>query len=260
MSRNTRRSFYRFTVAVLVITGLAIGYWFVKQFEIVDDREVTFSRYPAFGIELPTDYTIHGIDVSRYQKSINWMMVQKMQVQDVKLGFAFMKATEGIGLVDEQFRRNWRKAKEAGLVRGAYHFFIPSKSGKAQAENFIATVNLAPGDLPPVLDVETLSGASVDELRNNVKEWLETVEDYYGVQPIIYSNAAFYTNYLDQKFSHYPLWVAHYLQRQQPRVNRPWLIWQHNEAGRVNGISTGVDFNAFNGDSAAFKALLIKGG
>jgi len=56
-----------------------------------------------------------------------------------------------LGNEDAFFQRNWKKSKNAGLVRGAYHFFLATKSGKAQAENFINSVELSPGDLPPVL-------------------------------------------------------------------------------------------------------------
>ena len=83
-----------------------------------------------------------------------------------------MKATEGLSFVDDQFARNWRKSRQAGIIRGAYHYFIGYKSGKEQAQNFINTVTLSPGDLPPVLDVETMSGSNVAELQKNALEWL----------------------------------------------------------------------------------------
>ncbi|MCG7859957.1 glycoside hydrolase family 25 protein, partial [Flavihumibacter sediminis] len=101
---------------------------------------------------------IHGIDVSKYQQRINWEAVKAMRAEDVKIGFVFIKATEGLGNMDQQFRRNWKYAREAGLPRGAYHFFIAPKSGAEQAENFIRRVELEKGDLPPVLDVEQTYG------------------------------------------------------------------------------------------------------
>ena len=58
-------------------------------------------------------------------------------------------------------------------------------------------------------------------------------------------------------FDDYPLWVAHYLQPHQPRISRDWAFWQHSEQGHVNGIFSKVDFDVFNGDSTAFKALLV---
>lgn len=218
----------------------------------------SFIHYPAFGISLPARYGIHGIDLSRYQKTVGWKLVQEMTVQDVKIGFVFIKATEGINGIDGQFRRNWLQAKKAGLPRGAYHFFIASKSGKAQAEHFIETVALKPGDLPPVLDVEQVNGVSSTLLQQRVADWLCAVEKAYGIKPIIYTNVVFYETFLAGRFDNYPLWVAHYFVKDKPRIKRQWHFWQHSESGHVNGIDTFVDFNVFNGDSAAFKQILLQ--
>ena len=172
--------------------------------------------------------------------------------------FGFIKATEGVENEDEQFNANWQSAKDAAIIRGAYHFFVPSKSGKLQAQNFISTVQLSKGDLPPVLDVEQLNTTSVTKLKQGVSDWLVAVEAHYKVKPIIYTNASFYDNFLGKQFDGYPLWVAHYLVKDKPRILRTWTFWQHNEIGHVNGIENFVDFNVFNGDSTAFKQLLIK--
>lgn len=234
----------------VVILGVVIYDWWQA-------RNTNFIKYDAFGIEIPTNYRIHGIDVSKYQQRINWESVKEMQVEDVRIGFAFIKATEGINHRDTYFKRNWRQCKDVMLARGAYHFFIGTKSGKTQAEHFINHVELESGDLPPVLDVEQSNGVSGDKLRERVKEWLITVENHYGTRPIIYTNVDFYKFYLKGEFDDYPLWVAHYLQKQKPRIYRNWQFWQYSELGRVNGILSKVDFNVFNGDSSDFKKLLI---
>lgn len=217
-----------------------------------------FIRYPVFGISLPSGYAIHGIDVSHYQSVIDWEDVKAMQVKKINIGFSFIKATEGTDDVDERFKQNWRGAKKAGIVRGAYHFFNPYRNGKVQAQNFIKTVDLKPGDMPPVLDVEDAGRLSKDVLQQRVGEWLTAVEIRYGIKPVIYTGADFYKSYLEGRFDDYPLWVAHYLVKDKPRVSRQWHFWQHNESGRVNGINAYVDFNVFNGDSTAFAKLLYK--
>ena len=217
-----------------------------------------FVRYPAFGISMPVNFAIHGIDVSRYQDNIDWKAVSSMQDKEVKIGFAFIKATEGLDRVDGRFRQNWFKAKQTSLPRGAYHFFISSKSGKAQAENFIETVALKKGDLPPVLDIETANGASVSDIQQRAKDWLERIESHYKIRPIIYTNVDFYKNFLKEKFDDYPLWVAHYYVKDKPAINRNWTFWQHNEKGRVNGVDAYVDFNVFNGDSTDFRRMLLQ--
>jgi len=229
----------------------------VVVYEWWTNKEGKFVHYEEFGIEVPVNYEIHGIDVSKYQRQINWEAVRKMEVGNIRLGFAFIKATEGLGNVDSQFRRNWKKAKEVGMPRGAYHFFLATKSGRRQAENFIRTVKLEPGDLPPVLDVEQTYGVPTTKIQKEVQEWLDVVEEYYGVKPILYTNVVFYERYLGEKFDRYPLWIAHYLQKERPRIGRDWHFWQYSETGNVNGVHGKVDFNVFRGDSSDFRRLLI---
>ncbi|MBN8673771.1 MAG: glycoside hydrolase family 25 protein [Chitinophagales bacterium] len=256
MTARQKKKFIRFIVVLVILMGMAAGSWMFFQWSSY--RKAKFTRYPEFGIAIPTTYAIHGIDVSRYQHMIAWEEVKAMKVKDIQLGYAFIKATEGIGNTDPQFKRNWKKARANDIIRGAYHFFIPSKDGRLQAENFIDKVELESGDLPPVLDIEQLNGTSPAQLKRELMEWLTVVENHYGVKPIIYTNVDFYKRNLGSDFDSYPLWVAHYYQEQQPRINRGWTFWQHNDAGNVNGITSRVDFNVFSGDSVEFRNLLIK--
>lgn len=253
--KKTQTLGWKILLATLLLSIIGMIGW--RGYEWYIERKARFVRYDAFGTDVPTNYQIHGIDVSKYQEFIDWENVRGMEVEKIKIGFAFIKATEGNGNKDLQFTRNWKKAKEAGITRGAYHFFLATKSGRTQAENFIDNVTLEQGDLPPVLDVEQTYGVSETKLRERVKEFLLIVENHFGVKPIIYTNVDFYTQYLEEGFDQYPLWVAHYLQKERPRIFRPWQFWQHSETGRVNGIFSRVDFNVFNGDSSDFRKLLI---
>ena len=253
-SRRKKKPF-RWLIFFTLIVLIAFAGW--KGYQWLKYRKAKFTQYQEFGIPIPGEYSIHGIDVSKYQDIIAWEEVKAMKVNDIQVGFAFIKATEGIGNTDPQFRRNWKKAGTNDIVRGAYHFFIASKDGKMQAENFIKRVELKAGDLPPVLDVEQLNGTRPEALRKEVKKWLETAEYYYKARPIIYTNVDFYTNYLGSEFDKYPLWVAHYYEEQQPRIKRNWDFWQHNDQGNVNGIIPKVDFNVFYGDSIEFRSILV---
>lgn len=245
----------------LLLAGIGISIGVMLTLWVYEwwlSREAHYTRYDEFGIEIPNNYSIHGIDVSKYQRVIDWTSVKAMEVDDVRLSFAFIKATEGNVNEDRFFKRNWKRARLAELTRGAYHFFIATKSGKTQAENFISSVDLEPGDLPPVIDIEQSYGVAVPKLRERLREWLLTIENFYGVRPIIYTNVDFYQRYLDEEFDDYPLWVAHYIHRGKPRIYRDWHFWQYSETGTVNGIVSKVDFNVFNGDTMAFRELLKK--
>ena len=197
-------------------------------------------------------YSVHGIDVSAYQGRIDWPRVAQQRVR-----FAFIKASEGGGLRDARFARNWREARAAGILSGAYHYFQPNRDGGQQAALFIATVPLHPGDLPPVLDVEAPRFHDVAAMRREVKQWLQAVEAHYQVRPILYSNYAFYRRYLAGHFDDYPLWLAHYEVARPTLPAGRWIIWQHSDEAYVPGIRGAVDFNVFQGSYAALQALRI---
>jgi len=244
---------------ILLLGGFALILYFTLLNKWQQQQEDTISsvRYEAFGIQLPPGYTIHGIDVSVHQGPVHWPSVYGMKEEKTRMGFVFMKATEGLNDTDKRFHKNWTDAKEAGMVRGAYHFFLATKSGKKQALQFIQQVALKRGDLPPVVDIEKLYGVKPALMRERLKEWLKEIESYYRVKPIIYTYADFYERYLGNEFKQYPLWVAHYFQPEKPRINRSWQFWQHSEQGSINGIRSKVDCNVFNGDSIKFKQILL---
>ena len=254
--KTERKKWWLIPVIILFLLCVYIGvmYWWQQR----QPPKAPFAMYPGFGISLPLGYQIHGIDVSLYQQSVYWPAVKNMEVQSVKIGFVFIKATEGLRNTDKQFKRNWQNAKEAGIPRGAYHYFLATKDGKLQAQNFIKTVKLQSGDLPPVLDIEELYGVPPVIMQQRITAWLQTVETAYHVKPIIYTSADFYQRYLGDAFNQYPLWVAHYYSQNYPRIKRDWWFWQHNDAGKINGIGSSVDFNVFNGDSVEFKKILMK--
>lgn len=217
-----------------------------------------YITYNAFGIAVPGNYTIHGIDVSAHNQKIGWKAVKQMNIKGISINFAFVKATEGLEDVDKRFSYNWQKLAEHNITKGAYLFFLATKSGKLQAENFIKTVTLQKGDLPPVVDIEELYGVKPDSMRLRLLECLQTLENHYGVKPIIYSYVNFYEKFLGEPFNDYPLWIAHYFEPYKPRITRKWHFWQHSEKGRVNGIRGKVDFNVFYGSQQEFNNLLIQ--
>ncbi len=196
-------------------------------------------------------YAVHGIDVSHYQKKIDWPVVAGQEIQ-----FAFIKATEGRSFKDSTFIYNWSSCKEVGVLRGAYHFFHPTIPVNAQVKNFIKTVQLQPGDLPPVLDVEVANRKKPEEVRAAVHKWLRLVEQHYKVKPILYTYSDFYDKYLCDHFEDYPLWIARYTYEKPLLKNdRQWDFWQYGNRGRLEGIEGHVDFNVFSGSRRELEQL-----
>lgn len=195
-------------------------------------------------------YDIRGIDVSRYQKELNWA---KLKEQD-RLHFIFMKATEGRSYVDPTFRTNWPKAKAHDLIRGAYHFYRPGQSALWQARHFTQTVTLRAGDLPPVLDVEEIQRVPREQVIREVGKWLDLVEQHYGIRPIIYTSQHWHQAYLGDAFPKHHFWVARY-SRCQPRGK--WTFWQYSSSLSVPGIQERVDGNVFIGTRWALESLCL---
>jgi lysozyme len=221
-------------------------------------EDKNYRTYESFNIKIPKKYTVHGIDVSYYQGKIDWQKVKAMKEDDVHVTFAFIKATEGLLNVDPYFLRNWREAPKAGIKVGAYHFFRPKRSGLWQANFFLQTANFEKGDLPPVVDIESLDGVSSEKMRKELNSFIIQIEEKTKVKPIIYSGLKFYQDNLMGFYDDYPFWVAHYHQPKLKLATDTWKFWQHSDKARINGINHVVDFNAFNGDSLAFTKILIK--
>jgi len=242
------------------LLGLLLGGIYYLRHQVQLNRYArrawaTFTKNDLTGREktpLLAGYSVHGIDVSAYQGRIDWPTVARNRVR-----FAFIKASEGATLRDPRFARNWREARAAGVLRGAYHYFQPNRDGQLQADLFARTVPLAPGDLPPVLDVEAANFHDVAVLRREVARWLRLIEAHYGVRPILYSNHSFYQRHLAGHFDDYPLWLAHYEVERPSLPRSKWIIWQHSDEAYVPGIRGVVDFNVFQGNFEALQALRV---
>jgi lysozyme len=200
-------------------------------------------------------YPVKGIDVSRYQGKIDWP-----KVRGSGLKFAFIKATEGLTLIDTTYVANWAGAGNAGISRGAYHFFRPSMDGQKQAVHFLKQVKFNKGDLPPVLDLESTDDRPASEVRKEALKWLRHVEAQTGMKPIVYTLPHFAASYLNNELSEFPLWVVS-LKWWEPEPSKgwdKWTFWQHSHTGGVAGIKGNVDLNVFNGSFADFEALKRK--
>lgn len=202
-----------------------------------------------------TDFEVHGIDVSHHQKYINWNNVKAESID-----FVFMKATEGKHFRDPMFTYNWQSAKEQNIARGAYHFYRPSVYSHIQAAHFIRTVQLSPGDLPPVLDLEKSDNRSKAIIIKGVRNWLNIIESHYGVKPIIYVNKDWYRKYIAGNFDDYVVWIAAYTTYPRPRLSdgKQWDFWQYTDRGQIDGINGKVDLNVFSGSKQDFQQFLMQ--
>jgi|ERR1044072_858392 lysozyme len=198
-------------------------------------------KLPAKGI------TTKGIDVSHYDESIDFAALKAA-------GFVFVscKCTEGVSVVDARYKTNKAKAKAAGLLFGAYHFFRPGLDPMKQAQHFLAHADIKPGDMIPMFDWEVTQGPG-DVFK--AKIFLGAIEAAIGKKMIIYGPPYMLEDFrLPKEFKDYPLWIADYGSPQGPRVPAPWTFWsfwQYTDKGSAPGIpAPDEDMDLFNGPAS----------
>lgn len=241
--RNSGIMHWIFTAIGAVAILAFFYYFFIRPYSY---RWKPCYGYKGYGVCLPVNFKVHGIDVSHHQGTINWEAVKATEKQKYPIRFAFMKATEGGDYKDRRFAENFRQAREVGLIRGAYHFYNPNSEPIRQADFYISQVKLEKGDLAPVLDIERKPRDKA-KLQADLVKFLNRLEQHYGVKPIIYTSYKYRARYLDApEFAKYPLWIAHYYV-DSLSYEGPWQFWQHTDYGTVPGIDESVDLNVFNG-------------
>lgn len=183
---------------------------------------------------------------------------------DYPISFVFIKSTEGASVQNKYYLSDYTQARHHGFKVGTYHFYSTKTYAASQAMYFIKNSRYNPGDLPPVLDVEpspqqvaAMGGANA--LLGSVRKWLELVEKYRGVRPILYVSQTFVNRYFLSKYKdgeylkkNYKVWIARYGEY-KPDVHL--CFWQLSPDGRVAGITGEVDINIFNGYADSFKAF-----
>lgn len=195
-----------------------------------------------------------GIDVSHYQGRIDWKAVRNTG----KVLYAYVKATESTGLVDETYAYNIREAHNAGIPVGCYHFFSPTTDANEQLKNFMNTVKLEGQDLVPMVDVELRGKSPLPQFIQRLRTFIQGIEKHYKVKPILYTSVNFYNKYLAGHFDDYVYMIARYAEEiPQPDRGCRFGLWQYSASGRINGIHGAVDCSCFV-DHYDLKDIIIK--
>ncbi|MCX6116997.1 MAG: GH25 family lysozyme [Proteobacteria bacterium] len=192
-----------------------------------------------------SDFPILGIDVSHHQGEIDWTKVRKDHIR-----FAYIKATEGGDFKDPKFLQNWREAKTAGLRVGAYHFFTLCRPVEDQIANFLTTISFEDDSLPPALDLEFLGNCkdSIQKvtLPSDIEIFINAIKQKFGKDPVLYTTYEFYDAHLrSSSLKLNNVWIRSIFGF--PDEDPKWILWQYANRGRIKGIDTPVDLNAYRG-------------
>lgn len=221
-------------------------------------RTATVLAMISLGVQIPARVDavtpIPGIDIAEYQKTIDWAEVGNSDVR-----FVIMRATKGLDYVDAKYAINSTGATAEGIKWTAYHYALPSgKQGDAasQANFYVETAGLKPGNMLPVLDMEVTGGLGKGRLEDWTAQWLNRVYHLTGAKAIIYTSPSFWKSYLGDstRFSShgYKLWLANWGVKKPdvPAGNwsgNGWTFWQWTDCGSVVGITGCVDKDRYNG-------------
>lgn len=236
--RNNNRIWWWVTaafVALVVILVIDLKPW-RKQHAAVNDQ------WPYYDMTKGT-YTkdFDGLDISRHQGKIHW---DELVEENQQLRFVYIKATEGSSLVDPFYKRNFKAAKERGLLVGSYHFLTNRTSMERQVDNFLSSIDLNQQDLLLLVDIEKdgTRNWKRDIIQKNLAEFIRLVKERTGHSPMIYTNESYYYLNLYPEFNHYRLFIANY--NLPPKLpDAKYDIWQSSKKGRVRGIWTYVDID-----------------
>jgi GH25 family lysozyme M1 (1,4-beta-N-acetylmuramidase) len=208
----------------------------------------------------PGAATVNGIDVSEFQRSVDWSAVK-----GAGYDFAIARVSDGTSHLDGTFDGNWSGIASAGLLRGAYQFFEPGEDAVAQANLVVQKVGrLGPGDLPVMLDMEVTGGRSGSAITASIHQWVDTIQAGTGKTPFIYTGAYFWDGSVGSAdFANLALDVAWYGTRCPGVPNawgsNGWTFHQYSSSGQVPGVSANpTDLDVFNGTLAQLQTFAGK--
>lgn len=188
--------------------------------------------------------TKFGIDVSHYQKKIDWEKVKsQIDFAILRLGWIGNKHNHTI---DDYFERNYNECKRLGIPVGVYiyNYCKTAETIKEGANWTLSKILDKTFELPIFLDMEdtSLEKLGKDNLTRLICEFNYTIEQN-GFKAGVYANKYWFTNLLDKEVikSRYKCWIAHYCNGNE--LYKDYFAWQNSSQGKINGIIGNVDTN-----------------
>lgn len=216
--------------------------------EPVTGSQVIQGDVYTFGADGALNRTSRGIDVSKFQGTIDWNAVKADGITFAIIRCGYRGYGTGALVEDATYRRNIQGAINAGLKVGVY-FYSQAINEAEAVEEASMVLSLVSGYSLPLgvyYDTEYVAGGRANAISAAQRTacavaFCETIRNA-GYKAGVYSYASwFYNNLNFANISKYNIWIAQY--RDTLSFNYKYNIWQYTGSGRVNGISTAVDMN-----------------
>lgn len=193
-----------------------------------------------------------GVDVSKYQKNVDWAQIKKAGVSFaiVRIGYRGYGAS-GALVLDPMFEEHFTNVKNAGLKVGVYFFSQATTEDEAREEAFgcAYVLNGRQLDYPIYFDSEAsgaangsgrADGLGVTDRTKCAVAFCEEVKAQ-GYKPGVYASTLWFQKRLDMtKLTGYSIWNAHY-NVASSRI--PCDLWQGSCTARLPGYKGDMDVN-----------------
>lgn len=219
-----------------------------------EDKEVKGAEEDADGSE-NTDLLAAkgsekiGIDVSKWNKTIDWEDVKDAGVEFAIIRCGYRGASSGALILDPMYEQNIKGAIDADIPVGVYFFTqaIDEVEAVEEASMVISLIEKYDVDYPVFLDSESAGGSGradwleADERTKVHKAFLETISAA-GYETGVYGSRNWLNEQVNMKdLSDYKTWLAEYAE--VPQYDAYYHMWQYTSKGTVDGIDTDVDLN-----------------
>ena len=188
-----------------------------------------------------------GIDVSKWNGTIDWTAVKNSGISYVIIRCGYRGSSQGTLIADPKFTANIKGATAAGLKVGVYFFTqaVDEREAVEEASMVLEQIKNYKISYPVFLDVEP-SGGRADSISSETrtavcKAFCQTIQSA-GYTAGIYANKTWLETKLDPgALSAYKIWLAQYASA--PTYTGRYDLWQYRATGKVSGISGNVDMN-----------------
>lgn len=207
-----------------------------------------------------TDETTLGIDVAKYQGTIDWQQVAESGIDFAIIRIGYRGVEDGQIKADTNGLYNLQEASKAGIPIGAYFFSTAVSKEEAVEEAYWLAEQIAPYPItyPVVYDCENFNDPESRQYHMTRQErtdvalvFLETIENsgyesmFYASKNDMEFDSAWEMSRIENK---YKIWVAQYPAEPYPQTAQSSYsgnhhMWQYATDGIIPGITQPVDLN-----------------
>ena len=215
----------------------------VKGIQSIDNKLYYFD---ANGVQQNATF---GIDVSKYQSSIDWEQVKTAGVKFVIIRIGYRGYGSGALVLDPMFEQHFTNARNAGLKVGVYFFSqaVNEEEAREEAMGCAYVLNGRKLDYPIYFDTEASGGKNgradglgVEDRTKCAIAFCEEVKAQ-GYKPGVYASTLWFRQRVDlSRLTGYSIWNAHYNVASSPISCD---LWQGTCTARIPGYGGQIDVN-----------------